>query len=320
MPKLSIIIPVYNVEKYIRECLDSVKKQTFKNFEVILINDGSQDNSGAICDEYAATDSRFKVFHKENGGVASARNLGLDNANGEWVTFVDPDDCLVSDKVYEEIFALDINDVDMVKFQLVKGEILADTIVQENPMQKPMNERILREEQFKSEIYSYGNIWNMIMRRNIIGDLRFENIHIGEDGLFMRIAMLGMDRIMEINKAYYFYRYNPNSATRTYKPTDLEDRLFYTTKLKSVYEKSLYYDEERYNEYILITFVHAVGFEMRNLDARSAAKRIKEFAPKFGLDKVLTWKKVFESGIPVRLSLKIGAYRFLHKYIQKRLS
>ena len=92
MPKISVIVPVYNVEKYLHRCVDSILAQTFTDFELLLINDGSKDSSGVICDEYAAKDSRVLVFHKENGGVSSARNMGLDNAKGEWISFVDSDD------------------------------------------------------------------------------------------------------------------------------------------------------------------------------------------------------------------------------------
>ena len=92
MPKISVIVPVYNTEKYLARCIESILAQTFTDFELLLIDDGSKDNSGTICDEYAAKDSRVRVFHKENGGVSSARNMGLDNASGEWITFVDSDD------------------------------------------------------------------------------------------------------------------------------------------------------------------------------------------------------------------------------------
>lgn len=91
-PTISVIVPVYNTEKYLRRCIDSVLAQTYADFELLLIDDGSKDKSGEICDEYAQKDARVRVFHKENGGVSSARNLGLDNARGEWVAFVDSDD------------------------------------------------------------------------------------------------------------------------------------------------------------------------------------------------------------------------------------
>ena len=89
---ISIIVPVYNTEQYLRRCIDSVLAQTYQDFELLLIDDGSKDSSGAICDEYAAQDTRVRVFHKANGGVSSARNVGLDHARGEWITFVDSDD------------------------------------------------------------------------------------------------------------------------------------------------------------------------------------------------------------------------------------
>ena len=91
-PKITVIVPVYNTEKYLRRCVDSILAQTFTDFELLLIDDGSTDGSGAICDEYAKKDSRVRVFHKEIGGVSSARNLGLDKAYGEWISFVDSDD------------------------------------------------------------------------------------------------------------------------------------------------------------------------------------------------------------------------------------
>ena len=90
--KISVIIPVYNVEPYLRKCLDSVINQTYRNLEIIIVDDGSPDNCGAICDEYAARDDRVIVIHKKNGGVSAARNDGIRIASGKWITFVDPDD------------------------------------------------------------------------------------------------------------------------------------------------------------------------------------------------------------------------------------
>ena len=95
-PKISIIVPVYKVEQYLPKCIDSILSQTYQNWELLLIDDGSPDNSGNICDEYAQKDSRIRVYHKENGGVSSARNLGIDNAGGEWITFIDSDDYIQS--------------------------------------------------------------------------------------------------------------------------------------------------------------------------------------------------------------------------------
>ena len=103
MELISIIVPVYNVEQYLDDCLVSILNQTYKNLEIILIDDGSTDNSGKICDEYAKKDSRIIVFHKENGGVSSARNAGLRIAKGIYIGFVDPDDWIAED-MYEVLY------------------------------------------------------------------------------------------------------------------------------------------------------------------------------------------------------------------------
>ena len=119
--KISVIIPVYNAEKTLHRCGDRILFQTFSDFEVLLIDDGCKDNSGKICDEYAKKDSRVKVIHKVNGGVSSARNMGLDNAKGEWITFIDADDYIASDF----LSAINNNDCDFIIVQenigLAKG-------------------------------------------------------------------------------------------------------------------------------------------------------------------------------------------------------
>ena len=123
MPKLSIIVPVYKVEQYIHKCVDSILNQTFTNFELILVDDGSPDNCGKICDEYAQKDERIRVVHKENGGVSSARNLGIDEAKGEYISFIDPDDWIELN-MYEDIFNfVNDNNVDVACFEVyeVKG-------------------------------------------------------------------------------------------------------------------------------------------------------------------------------------------------------
>ena len=102
-PKISVIVPVYKAEEYLHRCVDSILAQSFTGFELILINDGSPDNSGAICDEYAQKDNRVKVIHKENGGVASARQCGIDNATGEYTIHADPDDW-VEPTMLEELY------------------------------------------------------------------------------------------------------------------------------------------------------------------------------------------------------------------------
>ncbi|MCT8647817.1 glycosyltransferase, partial [Glaesserella parasuis] len=117
--RFSVIIPVYNVEKYIIQCLNSVVYQSFSDIEVILVNDGSKDSSGTICDEYAKNDTRIKVIHKENGGLSSARNVGLKSAVGEYILFLDSDDFWLTERFLEDIdrvIETSSNNLDMIVF------------------------------------------------------------------------------------------------------------------------------------------------------------------------------------------------------------
>ena len=175
-PKISVIVPVYNVEKYLPRCIDSILSQTFTNFELLLIDDGSTDNSGKICDEYADKDNRVRVFHKANGGVSSARNLGLDNVKGEWVSFIDADDFIEHDYFLEDLLANDHWDVIQMSrsggsnFHNYKKDIVCTN----------------RDEVIKFLHKNfYYECWGRFIKRNILSEKRFdETIKIGEDLLF----------------------------------------------------------------------------------------------------------------------------------------
>lgn len=122
--KVSIIVPVYNVEKYVERCIESIIKQSYKNLEIILIDDGSKDNSGKICDEYAQKDNRIKVIHKKNGGLSDARNTGLNIADGEYICFIDSDDYIHKDLVKDNLEKLIQQKADMICFNrfVINGE------------------------------------------------------------------------------------------------------------------------------------------------------------------------------------------------------
>ena len=128
---ISVIVPVYNVENYLRECLDSIVAQTYRNIEVILVDDGSKDSSGKICDEYADKDNRIKVIHKENGGVSAARNTGLDIAKGEWISYVDSDDYIESTMIETLICLAKKNDVELAMCSF-KDISECENVTQEN--------------------------------------------------------------------------------------------------------------------------------------------------------------------------------------------
>ena len=147
-PKISIIVPVYKAEPYLHRCIDSILAQTFTDWELLLIDDGSPDSSGEICDEYASRDSRIQVFHKENGGVSSARNMGLDSMRGEYVTFVDADDCLYVD-------ALEVFMAHIVKYDLDFAQCEFNRIFDEkNRGQDGCSDVLTAEEYIKKKFLS----------------------------------------------------------------------------------------------------------------------------------------------------------------------
>ena len=221
-PALSVIVPVYKAEKYLRKCVDSILAQTFKDFEVILVDDGSPDGSGAICDEYAKKDPRVRVFHKENGGVSSARQCGLNHARGEYTIHADPDDW-VEPNMLEELYAkAKAEDADMV---------ICDYYEELNPTsqrlcrQKPdsLNPRdVLRQLLFQQ---LHGSCCNKLVRRACYKtfDVRFppqENHVILWEDLFICCDLLRHGiRVEYINKAYYHYDLYSNTGSMVRMPT-----------------------------------------------------------------------------------------------------
>ena len=205
MPKISIIVPVYNSEEHLQHCVDSILAQTFKNFEILLIDDGSKDRSGPICDKYAENDERVRVFHKENGGVSSARNWGLDNARGEWIAFVDSDDYIAPDLC--ETLLGDIDEDFIVGSFAVLGNaddkhILKDQYFSEEQLTQAINE-------YLSNIH-FTTVWGKLFKRSIIEQekLRFHiNIDSTEDTLFTYAYLLNVSSITMKSNIVYFYRH-----------------------------------------------------------------------------------------------------------------
>ena len=220
MSKISVIVPVYNVEKFIRRCLDSIINQTMKDLEIILVDDGSTDNSGVICDEYAKLDNRITVIHKENGGVSSARNRGLDVATGEWIAFVDSDDYIEED-MYEVLYktATEKN-VDICacffKYLTVENKILFNPTQEQLDMNGKYNSKEFLELIYKDE-YMNGicvSSWNKIYKKNVFRNLRFKTKICEDDELANNLYIKDID-IFLLNDGGYIYVQNINSLSNT---------------------------------------------------------------------------------------------------------
>lgn len=211
-PLISVIVPVYNVEKYLKKCVESIIRQTYKNIEIILVDDGSTDNSGKICDELKSKDERIKVFHKKNGGLSDARNYGIERMSGKWVTFIDSDDYIFS-KYIEKLYSI---------LESNKAEISICDPVHVFGENKP---------EFKEEtniiIYnSLGAIqtmwyqtsflpsaWGKLYKSDIFKNLRFTKGIIFEDIDIMHEIFMKANKIVYSTAQYYAYVHRENSIT-----------------------------------------------------------------------------------------------------------
>ena len=263
---ISIIVPVYNTEKYLRECINSLINQDYENIEIILVDDGSKDSSPNICDEYANKDKRIKVIHKENGGVSSARNAGIDASAGEWITFVDADDW-VSNNYISSLYNVTDDKTDLV---------IGRTIAVKNKKEIFDGYRGKKTEEFskkrKDELYQsifndnikinkYPHISTCsakLIRKVLITN---NNLHynkeliIYEDALFNIKAIYYSNIIKLIDEKIYFYRYDGLSVTKSF---DINTLSRYETVYK-LFEKSLHNYDIDYEKYVNV-------FKIKNLN------------------------------------------------------
>ena len=188
MPKVSIIVPVYNVEAYLHRCIDSILAQTFTDWELLLIDDGSPDRSGEICDEYALKDKRIRVFHKKNGGVSSARNFGLNNACGDWTTFVDSDDFLDRTSLSKMLDLTNHYDSDLFCFKVrISNGLKCDTFINDlndSDLEKTAISKISKDTMIKKILTYQTNCGPMakLFRTEKLKKHSFdETLKIGED-------------------------------------------------------------------------------------------------------------------------------------------
>lgn len=230
-PLVSIIVPIYNAQNYLSQCIESIQSQAYSNIEVILVDDGSTDDSLAVCNKYALEDSRITVIHKNNGGVSSARNTGLDSCHGKWVGFVDSDD-LPKSLMYDTMITL----VENHKGDMVMGGYEKKSLDDSVTISLPYN-GCIENQDIKKIIYSmsfwngylnhqqlpslYGSVWPNLYNVDIIrsNKLRFpDNIKIGEDLLFNLSYLSHVSKIVMINKPLYEYNVCFESATRKRNP------------------------------------------------------------------------------------------------------
>ncbi len=229
LPKVSIIVPVYNVENYLRECLDSLINQTFEDFEIICVNDGSSDSSLDILNEYASNDNRIRIITQENAGPSNARNNGLDNAAGDYIYFMDSDDILDLNAI-KELYDLAVEkDLDLVIFKLISFD-------DETKEQFTSNyyEMEFLTKSVPDKVFSHGDLTpqdvykiavsppGKLFRRDLIGDLRFPEGLLFEDNPFFVECMFKAKRVYFYDKYLYNRRIRRNSITTSYNKDNMD--------------------------------------------------------------------------------------------------
>lgn len=217
---ISVIVPVYNVEEYLKQCLDSILEQTFSNYEVILVNDGSTDSSGLICQEYAEKDSRIRYFEKENGGLSDARNYGIEQAQGEYLTFVDSDDFL--DKMHLNVLYtalvsnnVDISIVNYANYQTSNATFYLHTFGEYYEKNYSSEELLDNLAILERNDLSFSTIWGKLYKRSVFSFLRFPKGVIGEDVALIYKIYTQVDKIVYAHKDTYIYRENDSGITKS---------------------------------------------------------------------------------------------------------
>lgn len=217
MKKVTIVVPVYNVSEFLNECIDSLVSQTYVNLEIILINDGSTDNSGSICDDYASKDNRIRVIHQTNKGVSSARNAGLQVATGDYVTFVDPDDWVELSAIKNMVDLIEHHDVDCVRttyYENRGAKQAAHSLKIRNGLYEVVDRYELLASFIRGEEGCYVVL--LMMKKELVHRIGgfVKNIPIMEDKIFYVNLVLAAETILISNVVTYHYRVNLDSASR----------------------------------------------------------------------------------------------------------
>lgn len=250
MKKISIVVPAYNAQNCIGRCLESLINQTYENIEIIVVNDGSSDNTQSICETYAQKDSRIKVYHQKNAGPSVARSKGIDFATGEYIGFVDADD-IIEPSMYETMLAgmlehnaqLAVSDVNVVTNKGKQIECLSEN------GREVLNRAEMMDIFFNKPLLCFS-VWNKLFARELIGDLRFDNsISMSEDQKFMYEVLKKANRILHEPTAFYSYDTTQgNSLTRSsYKRKhmaliDVNDYIIADTDSASIKQNATLYN------------------------------------------------------------------------------
>lgn len=253
---ISVIVPVYNVEKYLKKCIESIRNQTYSNIEIILINDGSTDNCGLICDEYSKIDDRIKVFHKENTGQASARNLGIRKANGEFLCFIDSDDYIDNEMIDELYKACIKNNVDISwcdKILEIENNKKSIACICDKEC------KMTKVEALRKVLLHDTSTCDKLYRKNIFEEVTFPEDRFFEDIIAIYKIIEKSDYVFHVGKPYYHYYQHSDSTVH---------KEFHINKMDYAYNAKEFYNHicnnykelrEEANAYYILVLTSVIG-------------------------------------------------------------
>lgn len=250
---ISVIIPVYGVEKYIHQCLDSIITQSYKNLEIIVINDGTRDRSAEIAKEYAQKDSRIRIYDYENGGLSVARNRGLDLAKGDYISFVDSDDWLHPDFYMKLAGALETNDADIAKCSIIETDTVTERVI---GFQKSIAKKADFDLYFSKGGMLWIVVWNALYKREIVTGIHYPVGVNFEDNYASGMYLFKAKTVVELKDALYYYRYNTSGISKGIKKRPFDPLITYS-KLKNDLLK-LNFTDKRLDSCIALEVFHIV--------------------------------------------------------------
>lgn len=236
---VTIIVPVYNVEKYLNKCIESIANQSYKEIEIILVDDGATDNSGNICDEWKKKDSRITVIHKKNGGLSSARNAGLDKANGKYVCFIDSDDWVEPDFIEVLFKSIERHNADISQCGFVEEIEGAESAPYRSDSYLVITGKDAIKNLYNRKTYlSTVVMWNKLFKKKIFQDLRFDEGIVHEDEALIHEVLYNADKVVINESKLHHYLTRPNSIMNS---------TFSLKRLDSIYayEKRISYLQDK---------------------------------------------------------------------------
>ena len=328
MPRISVIVPVYKVEAYLSRCVDSILNQSFSDFELILVDDGSPDNCGTICDDYAARDSRIHVIHQKNGGLSAARNAGIDwaaaESDSQWLAFIDSDDWIHRDYLQKLYSAVEDRDVSVS----MCGWIPAETFVEDKELPDSAALLLETETAFVEHYDKSVTAWGKLIRKDLFSELRFPVGKLHEDAFVTHRLLFACPRVAVVEEQLYYYYQSPVSITRArWSDRKLDSIEAHELRLdyfrESGFDKAYLWQQKIYIQELTFKIIHLLETR-ENPNDHEASLRLMQGKLRTALkqarrdkavsfDRELAWAYLFAMPADCVWKAAMGARSFYHK-------